>query len=106
MKDVFKRDGFIVKENVLITGYSGVEHYFPLLLSKGNDNIVIEYSDGSNIEIDVAKLSLKCRDSDIQHAILILNNDIPISDKVSKMAEENGIKIMESSDIRDMVRAW
>ena len=94
IKEVFKENKFIVKEDVLVTGHSGVKHYFPLLFLKEDDEVAVEYSDGSNIEIDVAKLSLKCRDSDIQHAILILDGEISISDKVNKMAEENRIKIV------------
>lgn len=104
-EEFFKRRRFTVKEDVVVTGYSGVRHHFPLLLSKEEDDVAVEYSDGADIELDVAKLSLKCRDSGISNAILILNKDIPISEKVSMMARENGIRIMNSSDMKDVGRA-
>ena len=105
IENAFKRDGFLVEENVLVKGSSGVDHYFPLLLSKEDDDIAVEFSDGSNIEFDIFRLSIKCRDTGIQHAILILNKDITISNKVSKIAIENRIRILKSSSIRDTGRA-
>ena len=105
VENTFNDDGFIVEEDVLVTGYSGVKHYFPLLLSKEDKDIAVEFSDGSNIWLDVAKLIVKCRDSGIQNAILILNKNISVNEKINKMAKENGIKIIGSSNIKDVGRA-
>lgn len=105
IEDIFKKNRFIVEEDVAITGYSGVEHRFSILLSNGDNKIVVEFSDGSNIELDIFRLSIKCRDVDIHHAILVLNRNMSISDKISRMAEENGIRIVKSSNIRDNGRA-
>lgn len=94
IEEISEEGEFTVREDVLVTGCSGVKHYFPFLLSKENDNIAVEYSDGSNIELDVAKLIIKCRDSNIHHAILVLNKEIYIDNRVSRMTEENRIRIM------------
>ena len=98
IKEAFERDKFIAKEDVIVTGHSGVKHYFPLVFLKEDYEVAVEYSNGSNIELDLSKLIIKCRDSDIQHAILILDREISISDRVGRMAEESGIKIMIDKD--------
>ena len=97
--DVFKMDGYNVEEAEVI-GVSGVKHYFTLLHSK-DDDVVIDFSDKSDIEADLAKLIVKCRDSGISHAMLILKNNVDPDGKICKMAEENGVKIMSYSEFRD-----
>ncbi len=96
--DVFKMDGYTIDEDEVI-GVSGVKHRFTLLHSKDND-VVIEFSDKSNIEFNLVKLIVKCRDSGISHAIFILKDDVDLNEKICRMAEENGIELISYSEFR------
>ena len=93
--DIFKMNGYTVGEDEIL-GISGVKHHFTFLHSK-DDDVVIEFSDESNVEVDLAKLIMMCRDSGIPHAVLILKDDADLDDRTYKMAEKNGIEIMSLS---------
>ena len=96
--EVFKMDGYTVDENEVI-GVSGVKHRFTFLHSKDND-VVIEFSDNSDIEFNLAKLIMKCRDSGISHAMLIIKDNVDLDEKICRMAEENRIEIISYSEFR------
>ena len=96
--DVFKMDEYTVDEDEVI-GISGIKHRFTILHSKDND-MVIEFSDKPDIESNLVKLIVKCRDSGISHAMFILNDDVNPDERICRMAEENRIEIMSYSEFR------
>ena len=98
-----KIDGYIIKETEVI-GASGIKHHFTLLHSK-DDDVVVKFSDKSDIQRDLAKLIVKCRDSGISHAMLILKDNVDPNGKICRMAEENGIKIMSYTEFRNRYTA-
>ena len=93
-----KIDDYIIKEAEVI-GSSGVKHRFILLHSKEED-IAVEFSNKFNAEPVLAKLIVKCRDSGISHAMLVFKDNVNPGEKIYKMAEENGIKIMSYSEFK------
>ena len=95
---ISKIDAYTVEETEIV-GISDIKHHFTLLHSKNND-VVIEFSNKSNIEIDLAKLIVKCHDSGISHAMLILKDSVNPDEKIYRMANENGIEIMSYSEFR------
>ncbi len=103
MEKVFRESGFDVEKNAKIFGLSGIEHHFTFLLSgKKGEKTIVEFSEASDIELDILKLIIKCIDTDISHAILILKKDISPNKDVYKMAEKNGIKIISLSKLTHM----
>ena len=100
--DVFREKGLPVEENVRVVGESGIGHLFRYLLSFGKRKIVVEMSSGANLEHDLLGLFLKCIDTGIRDAIIVLEKDVEVGDRIYRIAEEAGIKIIYASDIESI----
>jgi len=98
-EDFFSRDGYRVRKDVEVMGLSGIKHYFPLLLIKNGEKVAVDFSEGDRIEIDLMKLIIKCWDSGISKAFLILNKDVSLVKNLYNEAGEKGIKILSYSKL-------
>lgn len=84
----YAKDLKILNREIEVVGFSGVDHkleFYP-----------IEFSDGSNLEKDILMLKLKCMDTGISKGILVITNEVEISDKIWMMAKESNITLSRS----------
>ena len=71
-----------VKKDVNLKGVSGIKHHFKYVLCGDCYSIAVDISDSRDIEIDIIKLYIKCMDTGIRNAILIVGDDVSINNKL------------------------
>ena len=98
VKKLLIKQGFKVEENRSFRGNSGIKHSFPLLALRGSNKIVIEFSEGLNLERDIVSLYVRCMDIGIRERMLILVKKSKIDDNTLKLASKLGIKLVNLSD--------
>lgn len=91
------KNGYI-KKDIDLEGASGVKHHFKYMLYNDDHSIVVDISDGKNIEMDIIKLYIKCIDVGIKDGILIVRNGVSVNDKLHNLARKYRIKVIKFSE--------